>query len=71
MNKTRQNSYIAVRNFIYAGIAFIAMGLAACTQDDDTATSLKGQEINATFSVGGVQTHCEPSSWLYLRSSAR
>ena len=56
MNKTRQNSYIAVRNFIYAGIAFIAMGLAACTQDDDTATSLKGQEINATFSVGGVQT---------------
>ena len=32
------------------------MGVTACTQNEDMAPTLKGQEINATFSVGGMQT---------------
>ena len=32
------------------------MGFTACTQNEDMAPTLKGQEINATFSVGGMQT---------------
>lgn len=34
----------------------MAMGFTACTQNEDMAPTLKGQEINATFSVGGMQT---------------
>ena len=32
------------------------MGFTACTQNEDMTPTLKGQEINATFSVGGMQT---------------
>ena len=32
------------------------MGFTACTQNEDMAPTLNGQEINATFSVGGMQT---------------
>ena len=34
----------------------MAMGFTACTQNEDMTPTLKGQEINATFSVGGMQT---------------
>ena len=37
-------------------MALIAMGFTACTQNEDMTPTLKGQEINATFSVGGMQT---------------
>ena len=40
----------------YAVMALITMGVTACTQNEDMAPTLKGQEINATFSVGGMQT---------------
>ena len=40
----------------YAAMALIAMGFTACTQNEDMTPTLKGQEINATFSVGGMQT---------------
>lgn len=40
----------------YAAMALITMGFTACTQNEDMAPTLKGQEINATFSVGGMQT---------------
>ena len=40
----------------YAVIGLITMGFTACTQNEDMAPTLKGQEINATFSVGGMQT---------------
>ena len=40
----------------YAGMGLMAMGFTACTQNEDMAPTLKGQEINATFSVGGMQT---------------
>ena len=40
----------------YAVMALIAMGFTACTQNEDMTPTLKGQEINATFSVGGMQT---------------
>ena len=40
----------------YAVIGLMAMGFTACTQNEDMAPTLKGQEINATFSVGGMQT---------------
>ena len=40
----------------YAVMALMAMGFTACTQNEDMAPTLKGQEINATFSVGGMQT---------------
>lgn len=58
MKKTKQDSYsmMCVRKMIYVGLAFIAMGFTACTQNEDMAPTWKGQEINATFSVGGVQT---------------
>ena len=32
------------------------MGFTACTQNEDMTPTLKGQEINATFSVGGMKT---------------
>ena len=47
---------MSIKKIIYAGLAFIAIGFAACTQNEDMAPSLSGQAINATFSVGGVQT---------------
>ena len=40
----------------YAVMTLITMGFTACTQNEDMAPTLKGQEINATFSVGGMQT---------------
>lgn len=40
----------------YAVMGLMAMGFAACTQNEDMTPTLKGQEINATFSVGGMQT---------------
>ena len=40
----------------YAVMGHMAMGFTACTQNEDMAPTLKGQEINATFSVGGMQT---------------
>ena len=40
----------------YAVMGLMAMGFTACTQDEDMTPTLKGQEINATFSVGGMQT---------------
>ena len=40
----------------YAVMALVAMSFTACTQNEDMAPTLKGQEINATFSVGGMQT---------------
>ena len=40
----------------YAVMGLMAMGFTACTQNEDMAPALKGQEINATFSVGGMQT---------------
>jgi len=39
----------------YTVMALVTMGFTACTQED-MAPTLKGQEINATFSVGGMQT---------------
>ena len=40
----------------YTAMALVTMGFTACTQNEDMAPTLKGQEINATFSVGGMQT---------------
>ena len=40
----------------YVVMALVAMGFTACTQNEDMAPTLKGQEINVTFSVGGLQT---------------
>ena len=37
-------------------MGLMAMGFTACTQNEDMAPTLNGQEINATFSVGGMQT---------------
>ena len=37
-------------------MGLVAMGFTACTQNEDMAPTLNGQEINATFSVGGMQT---------------
>ena len=37
-------------------MGLVAMGFTACTQNEDMTPTLKGQEINATFSVGGMQT---------------
>ena len=44
------------QRFSYAVMGFMVMGFTACTQNEDMAPTLKGQEINATFSVGGMQT---------------
>ena len=44
------------QRFSYAVMGLMAMGFTACTQNEDMAPTLKGQEINATFSVGGMQT---------------
>ena len=45
-----------IRNISYAALAYFAITFFACTQNEDMAPTLKGQEINATFSVGGMQT---------------
>ena len=37
-------------------MGLMAMGFTACTQNEDMDSTLKGQEVNATFSVGGMQT---------------
>ena len=47
---------MSIRKIIYAVMGLMAMGFTACTQNEDMAPTLKGQEINATFSVGGMQT---------------
>ena len=44
------------QRIFYAVMGLITMGFTACTQNEDMAPTLKGQEINATFSVGGMQT---------------
>ena len=49
MNKIKQR-------ISYAVMGLMAMGFTACTQNEDMAPTLNGQEINATFSVGGMQT---------------
>lgn len=47
---------MSIRKIIYAVMGLMAMGFTACTQNEDMAPTLNGQEINATFSVGGMQT---------------
>ena len=47
---------MSIRKIIYTAMALVAMGFTACTQNEDMTPTLKGQEINATFSVGGMQT---------------
>ena len=47
---------MSIRKIIYTAMGLITMGFTACTQNEDMAPTLKGQEINATFSVGGMQT---------------
>ena len=47
---------MSIRKIIYTAMALITMSFTACTQNEDMAPTLKGQEINATFSVGGMQT---------------
>lgn len=34
----------------------VCNNVSACSQNEDITPTLKGQEINATFTVGGVQT---------------
>lgn len=50
----------------YAVMSLMAMGFTACTQNEDMAPTLKGQEINATFSVGGMQTRVNSSGLLII-----
>ena len=45
-----------IRNFSYAALACFAITFSSCTQNEDMTPTLKGLEINATFTVGGVQT---------------
>ena len=45
-----------IRNISYAAFACFAITFSACSQNEDITPTLKGQEINATFTVGGVQT---------------
>ena len=47
---------MSIRKIIYTAMALVTMGFTACTQNEDMAPTLNGQEINATFSVGGMQT---------------
>lgn len=44
------------RQIRHAVFGLIALGFAACTQNEDMAPTLKGQEINASFNVGSVST---------------
>ncbi len=45
-----------IRQISYAVFACLAIFFSSCTQNEDMTPTLKGQEINATFSVGGMQT---------------
>lgn len=45
-----------IRNISYAALACFAITFSSCTQNEDMTLTLKGLEINATFTVGGVQT---------------
>lgn len=45
-----------IRNISYAALACFAITFSSCTQNEDMPPTLKGLEINATFTVGGVQT---------------
>lgn len=45
-----------IRNISYAALACFAITFSSCTQNEDMTPTLKGLEINATFTVGGVQT---------------
>ncbi len=45
-----------IRQISYAVFACLAIFFSSCTQNEDMAPTLKGQDINATFSVGGMQT---------------
>ena len=45
-----------IRNISYAALAYFAITFSSCTQNEDMTPTLKGLEINATFTVGGVQT---------------
>ena len=47
---------MSIRKIFYTVMALVTMGFTACTQNEDITPTLKGQEINATFSVGGMQT---------------
>ncbi len=38
------------------GLALVVVGLSACSQKEDITPSLVGQQINASFVVGGAQT---------------
>ena len=57
----------------YAVMGLITMGFTACTQNEDMAPTLKGQEINATFTVGGVQTRVNTlekgNKWVQWKST--
>lgn len=56
-----------VRKLSYAVIAFIIISFTACTQNEDITSALDEQEINATFTVGGMHTRVNTfekgSSW--------
>ena len=56
-----------IRNISYAALACFAITFSSCTQNEDMTPTLKGLEINATFTVGGVQTRVntleEGNSW--------
>ena len=45
-----------IRNISYAALACFAITFSSCTQNEDMTPTLKGLEINAAFSVGGMQT---------------
>lgn len=45
-----------IRNISYAALACFAITFSSCAQNEDMTPTLKGLEINATFTVGGVQT---------------
>ncbi len=45
-----------MRKYICAGLAFIVMGFAACTQNEDVKPSFCGQTIKAAFSIGEGET---------------
>ena len=47
---------MSIRKIIYTVMALVTMGFTACTQNEDMTPTLKGQEVKATFSVGGMQT---------------
>lgn len=45
-----------IRKISYAAFACLAITFSSCSQNEDMIPTLKGLEINATFTVGGVQT---------------